>query len=1054
MTSHSRNTPGFASPYLVMEYVEGEPLNDRLRRQGHMQPREAARIVREIALALADAHAKGLVHRDVKPSNILLEAGSGRSKLTDFGLARVLDSAAAMASQPGQIVGTPAYMSPEQIATPERIDGRSDVYSLGVVLYELLTGERPFRGVGHMLLDQVVHDEPRPPRKLHDAIPRDLETITLKCLAKDPGHRYSTARELADELQRWLDGMSIQARPVGVAGKTVRWCRRRPSQAAAAGLAAVVLMAVTALAISVGFIVQLREEQLKTQAARREVVLKGGLTECQRGRVAQGMLMWANYLATVPESEELQRPIRANLAAWYHQLWPLKAIIPDKDIDYATLSPDGKIVLTVKRATDDKHGEVRIWDAATAKPVGKPIPHDHHDEVPPVFSSDGRTILTRIENLVYRWDATTGKQLGGPYRVPGEIKALAFGPDGTTIRTASAANEAALPLFTASTVGFLGSALGQGPILAASAHISGQMCVVEIRTWSVATGDYHSLFLPTYQYPVYVYFSPDSKRVLTRSLGISRLWDTTAGKELHRFEGHKGITTSLAFGLDEKLLLVGSEDFTARLLDTATGKEKPAYKGNQRNIEVVAFSRDGRTIGTGSADGTVRLWDTATGEQLGAPMAHGGKITAVSMSSDRSTILTLSSDKLTRLWSGPPAGTRVPVLPHSSPVRFVAFSHDGRHALTCTWPSAEQTEQRFDHQQGEALVWDLTTRSPLAPPVRHDGRITAMTFSPDNKMVLTGSMDKKARLWDINNPGHVRELPHGRSVGALAFSDDGKLAVTGSTDKKARLWNASTGELLHELLHPAEVYAVAFSHDCHKVLTGGGDRIARLWDVATGGLLVEFVGHRAGIKAVAFSPNDQTVMTGSYDGTARLWHTATGKPLDVPPLEHLGDVRQIAFNDPDGHILLTVSDDRTVRIWDAATALPLGDPVLHGGRVHDAAFSSDGKMVLTGSDDRKARLLDAATAVQIGPDLMHPGAVWSVAFSPDQQWALTGCEDTNARLWRIYPPVGGEAERIRLWTQLITGMKLDRNGAYRHLNCEQWNQCRDELKEHGGLPVP
>ena len=136
-----------------------------------------------------------------------------------------------------------------------------------------------------MLLQQVVHDDPRPPRKLNDAIPRDLETITLKCLAKDPSYRYPTARELADDLQRWLDGMSIQARPVGAVGKTVRWCRRKPSQAAAAGLAAVVLMAATALTISVIFIVQL-------QAARREAVrsstllaLKGGLNACEQGKV-------------------------------------------------------------------------------------------------------------------------------------------------------------------------------------------------------------------------------------------------------------------------------------------------------------------------------------------------------------------------------------------------------------------------------------------------------------------------------------------------------------------------------------------------------------------------------------------------------------------------------------------------------------------------------------------------------------------------------------------------------------------------------------------------
>jgi serine/threonine protein kinase len=176
------NTPGFPLPYLVMEYLDGEALSDRLERQGIVEPREAARIVQQVALALAAAHARGLVHRDIKPSNIVLERASGRAKVTDFGLARLVEGTGAQISQSGRIVGTPAYMSPEQVTTPQHLDGRSDLHSLGVVLYELLTGERPFRGMTHLLLEQVVHDEPRPPRKLNDRIPRDLETITLKCL--------------------------------------------------------------------------------------------------------------------------------------------------------------------------------------------------------------------------------------------------------------------------------------------------------------------------------------------------------------------------------------------------------------------------------------------------------------------------------------------------------------------------------------------------------------------------------------------------------------------------------------------------------------------------------------------------------------------------------------------------------------------------------------------------------------------------------------------------------------------------------------------------------
>jgi formylglycine-generating enzyme required for sulfatase activity len=230
---------GFPLPYLVMEYVDGEPLSDRLERQGAMEGKEAARIVQQVALALAAAHARGLVHRDIKPSNILLEADAARAKLTDFGLARATEAVGVSTSQSGRIVGTPAYMSPEQIITPDQIDGRSDVYSLGVVLYELLTGERPFRGATHLVLQQVTHDEPRPPRKLNDRIPRDLETICLKAMAKTPAHRYATAREVADDLGRFLAGELIRARPVGSAEKLARWGRRNPAIASLLAVLAV-----------------------------------------------------------------------------------------------------------------------------------------------------------------------------------------------------------------------------------------------------------------------------------------------------------------------------------------------------------------------------------------------------------------------------------------------------------------------------------------------------------------------------------------------------------------------------------------------------------------------------------------------------------------------------------------------------------------------------------------------------------------------------------------------------------------------------------------------
>lgn len=223
--------------YLVSEFVAGQTLAQRLQK-GRPSFRQAAQWVADLADALAHAHQHGVIHRDVKPSNILLDA-EGRPRLTDFGLAR-RDIGDGTATEEGQILGTPAYMSPEQArGEVGRIDARTDVYSLGAVLYELLTGELPFHGNNRMLLRQVLEEEPRPPRRVNDDVPRDLETVCLKAMAKEPTDRYAAAAEFADDLRRFLQRQPVRARPVGPLNRLMRWGRRRP---ALAGMSAALLL--------------------------------------------------------------------------------------------------------------------------------------------------------------------------------------------------------------------------------------------------------------------------------------------------------------------------------------------------------------------------------------------------------------------------------------------------------------------------------------------------------------------------------------------------------------------------------------------------------------------------------------------------------------------------------------------------------------------------------------------------------------------------------------------------------------------------------------------
>jgi hypothetical protein len=396
-------------PYFSMDFVEGSSLA-KLVRENPLPGRLAAAYVCRIAEAIQFAHERGVLHRDLKPSNVLIDHRD-QPRVTDFGLAKRVAGGSELTAT-GAVLGTPSYMPPEQATGDRRRVGpASDVYALGAILYELVTGRPPFRAETPLdTLFQMLQSDPVAPHLLNPRVDRDLETICLKCLEKEPRKRFPTAQGLADDLQRFLKGEPIEARPTRLWERAAKWAKRRP---AVAGLsAAIVLLALIGFGMVTWQWHRAEVSRLVAQRLLARSLLDQGLALCERGDVDRGLLMMAYSLAELPANEvDMERTIRLNLGAWIGRLNHLLAVLRHKNVRLMRVSRDGRFVLTGSEAD----GTARLWDGATGRPLGELIRHGS-----PIagmaIAPIGIAATAGEDHNARLWNATTAEPCGGPAR--------------------------------------------------------------------------------------------------------------------------------------------------------------------------------------------------------------------------------------------------------------------------------------------------------------------------------------------------------------------------------------------------------------------------------------------------------------------------------------------------------------------------------------------------------------------------------------------------------------------------------------------------------------
>jgi WD40 repeat protein len=959
--------------YFSMKLVDGGSLSGCLERfRGDL--RAAARLLQTVARAVHYAHQRGILHRDLKPANILLDANGG-PHVTDFGLAKRVKGGTNL-TQSGAIVGTPSYIAPEQARAEKGLSTAVDTYSLGAILYELLTGRPPFQSATPLeTILQVLEKEPQRPRALNPAVPPDLETVCLKCLEKAPVRRYPSAEALTDDLERWLRGEPILARPSTPAEQLWKWARRRPAVAALlAGLLAVTLGAI----ISLAALLQVareherdaresaeRESQLKFQAiASQQQAEQASRAESAQRRKVESLLYFnrvalAHHYWLASNVGRAEAILDEAPQAQRHWEWRYLKRLCRPELESfsgggAQFSPNGRWVYlsnaTAVQRVDLKGGSaqpvLRVGDIRglrnTVVGPGAGLALEG-----PWLSGDGKQIAVVVGHTnVVLADAETG-QVHRVLPADGKnedryITACAFHPDGKRLAVASGSPSVRgglLPhdlivydltdgqrLLRLTAAGLDATFSADGKRLAGLVLSSGSAYDIlaramgggayALRVWDLESG--RPLWTTTFGPPEEddhgpVQFSANGKWVSSTRRDRVKLWDAATGKAVHTFEWPGVRVTAHALSRDGHTLAVAADNGTIRLWDTTSGQPGFDYRGHAGAVEGLQFHPEGNRLLSSGVDGTSRVWDVTRGQGPWALAQPPADTFALHLSDDHRWLATVRE-------SGALLGSVI------IEVRDLTTAQPARKLKSFPiWPGWVQNVLAFSRDgrlvAAEAEhttigVWETATGREVAHLKGHADRIRALAFHPDGRRLVSADDKGNVRLWELpeGRPLLVRQR-RDLSAAVLCWSPDGQLLAVGGTAPEGNLFQA------------------------------GG---VQLWSAGSLGLARTFRGkaapaHLLPVFGLAFSPDGRRLVSGSWDKAARIWEVASGTELACLR-GHTNYIWAVTFS-PDGRRVATTGNDKMLKIWDAET----GQEILtfsDNNAVFGLSFSGDGQRLV------------------------------------------------------------------------------------------------------------